>query len=88
MKDVDIHWEKPESPTWKAGLQIEDVADLLLDGVDVPTRMTLNNVDGLTVRHSRAPALHISGARSRKIRFLDTEGIITTDSDVAHDAMK
>ena len=87
MKDVEIRWEKPESPTWKTGLQIDDVADVLLDGVDVPTRMALNNVDGLTVRHSRAPALNISGARSRKIRVLDTEGIVTTDGDVARDAV-
>ena len=83
MKDVEIRWEKPESPTWKTGLQVDHVADLLLDGVDVPTRMTLTNVDGATVRHSRAPAIDVSGIHSRKIRLLDTEAKVTTAPEVA-----
>jgi polygalacturonase len=87
MKDVEIRWEKPESPTWKAGLRADNVADLLLDGVDVPTQMTLKDTKNVTLRHSRAPALHISGARSSKIRLSDMEGTVTTDSDVPKDAV-
>src|SRR5712692_4250874 len=87
MKDVEIRWEEPESPTWKAGLQVDNVADLLLDGVDVPTQVTLKDTENVTIRHSRAPAVHISGARSRKIRLSDTEGTVTTDADVAKDAV-
>jgi polygalacturonase len=41
MKDVEIRWEKPESATWKAGMQVEDAADVLLEDVDVAMRMTL-----------------------------------------------
>jgi polygalacturonase len=87
MKDVEIYWEKPESPTWKAGMQVENVADLLLDGVAVPTRMTLKNVQNVTVRQSRTPALQVSGAGSRKINVSDTEGTLTTDPDVAKGAV-
>ncbi len=87
MKDVEIHWEKPESPTWKAGLQVDNVTDLLLDSMDVPTRMTLKDVQNVTVRNSHAPAIHVSGARSRKIRLLDTEGTLTTDPEVGKGAV-
>jgi len=87
MKDVEIRWEKPESPTWKDGLQVDNVTDLLLDGVEVATRMTLKDVENATVRHSRTPALKVSGARSRKIRLSDTEGTVTTAPDVAKAAL-
>jgi len=82
MKDVEIQWEKPESATWKAGMQVEDVTDLLLDGVSVPTRMTLRNVRNVTVRQSRMPALEVLGAGSHGIRLLDSEGTLTTGSEV------
>ena len=87
VKDVEIRWEKPESPTWKAGLQVDNVSELLLDGVDVPTRMVLKDVENVTMRHSRAPAVYVSGARSRHIRLSDTEGTVKTDADVAKDAV-
>lgn len=87
MKDVEIRWEKPESPTWKAGLQVDNVTDLLLDGVAAPTRVTMTDVTNVTVRHSQAPEFHVSGARSRRIRLLDAEGKLTTGSDVAKGAI-
>jgi hypothetical protein len=87
MKDVEIHWEKPVSPTWKTGIEVEDVKDLLLDGVDVPTRMALKNVENVTVRQSRTPAIQVSGARSRAIRLVDSEGTLATDRDVPKDAV-
>jgi hypothetical protein len=87
MKDVEIRWEKPESSTWKTGLHVESVSDLLLDGVDIPTRMTLKDAQNVTVRHSRAPTFHVSGARTGKIRLRDTEGTVTTDSEVPKSAI-
>ncbi len=45
--------------------------------------MTLTNVDGATARHSRAPAIEVSGIHSRKIRLLDTEAKVTTAPEVA-----
>jgi len=76
MRDVEIRWEKPESPTWKAGLQVEDVRDLLLEGVNAPMRISLKNVENVTVRQSRTPVLQVSGAASRGIRVLDSEGTL------------
>lgn len=87
MKDVEIRWEKPKSPTWKEGLRVEDVSGVLLDGVEAPTRTTLADVEAVILRHSRTPVLHVSGMRSRDIRLHDTEGKVTTDSDVAKDAV-
>jgi hypothetical protein len=68
-------------------MQVENVADLLLEGVDVPTRMTLKNVANVTLRRSRAPAIQVSGAHSRNIRVVDTEGTLTTDSEVTKGAV-
>ena len=89
MKDVDVRWEKPESRTWQTGLSVENVQGLLLDSVDIASPpgssapvVTLKNVDGVTVRHSRAATVHVSGGRTRKVRLLDTESRLTSDSDV------
>ena len=87
MKDVEIQWEKPESPTWKAGMQVDSVKDLLLDGVNVATRVTLNNVETAIVRNSATQAIQVSGARSSKIRVLGTEGTVTSGAEVAKDAV-
>lgn len=87
LKDVEIRWEKLESPTWKDGLRVESVTDVLLDGVDVPTRTTLKDAQSLTLRHSRTPQLHVSGARSRNISLRDTEGRVAVESGVAKDAV-
>jgi polygalacturonase len=83
MKDVEIQWEKPESPTWKTGMRVENVQGLLLDGVDVPMRLALKDADGVTVRNSRAPAIQVSGAKSRQIRVVDSEGRLETGAEVA-----
>ena len=87
MKDVEIRWEKPESPTWKAGLQVDEVSGLRLDGVDIGAPVTLQNVEDVTLLHSRAVSLHVSGGRSRGIRLLDTQGRVATDAGVAKDAV-
>ena len=87
MKDVEIRWEKPESPTWKDGMQVEDVHDLLLEGMDVPTRTSFKNVENVTVRQSRTPALQVSGAASRGILVVDSEGTLSTAAEVPNDAV-
>src|SRR5581483_3906693 len=88
MKDVVVRWEKPESPTWKAGLTVDNANDLLLDGVDVPMEVRLNNVDGAIVRHSVAPSFKISGARSRRIRSFDSDGRIEVAPEVPKDGVR
>jgi polygalacturonase len=87
MKDVEIQWEKPESPTWKAGMQVENVSDLLLDGVTIPTRTTLKDVRNVTLRQSRTPSVQVSGAASRNIRIVDSEGSVAADPGVSKDAI-
>jgi polygalacturonase len=87
MRDVEIRWEKPESPTWKAGMQVEDVRDLLLEGVDVPMLMSLKNAENVTIRQSKTPSLEISGAASRGIRVVDSEGTLAAGPEVAKGAV-
>ncbi len=52
----------------------------------MPTRMTLRNVKNV-MRQSRMPALQVSGAGSSGIRVADSEGTLTTDSDVSKGAV-
>ena len=87
MKDVEINWEGPHYRTWTAGLQADSVTGLLLDGSKVPARLVLRNAENVTVRHSRTPAIQVSGSHSRGIRLLDTEATVATDSDVAKSAI-
>jgi polygalacturonase len=87
LKDVEIRWEKPESPTWNTGLGVDHVEGLLLDGVDVPTRLTLDDVENVIVRESRAPVLQVTGGRSRDIRLVGTEGELKMGAGAAKDAV-
>jgi hypothetical protein len=94
LKDVEIRWEKPEATTWKTGLAVDNVQDLVLDGVDIAQApgssapvLSLKNVENVTLRHSRAATLHVAGAQSRKIRLVDTEASVSTDPDVAKGAV-
>ncbi len=49
--------------------------------------MELKDVDGVTLRNSRAATIHVAGRRSRKIRLLDTDSVVETDPEVAKDAV-
>jgi hypothetical protein len=94
LKDVEIRWEAPHSPSWQTGLQADQVSDLLLDGVGVAAApsftaraILLKDAEKVTVRDSRAAAIQISGTRSRNIRLVHTEGKIATDASVPHGAV-
>jgi polygalacturonase len=94
MKDVEVGWEEPRASTWQSGLRAENVRDLLLDGIDLAAApgssapvLTLKDAENVTLRHSRAATIHVAGKRTRKVRLLDTESLVTTDSDVAKDAV-
>lgn len=94
MKDVSIGWEKPQSATWQTGLAVQDVRDLLLDGVDVAPApestapvVTLTDTENVVVRDLRAPTLHIAGKGTRNVRLLRTEAKIATDANVAQGAV-
>jgi len=94
MKDVDVRWEKPDSATWQTGLRVENVQNLLLDGVDIAPApgsraevLALKDADGVTLRNSRATTVHVSGRRSRKIHLQDTDSAVTSEPEVAKDAV-
>ena len=94
LKDVEIRWEAPHSPSWQTGLQADQVSDLLLDGVGVAAApsftapaILLKDAEKVTVRDSRAAAIQVSGTRSRNIRLLHTEAKIATDAGVPNGAV-
>ena len=58
MKDVEIRWDAPHSPTWETGLSIDQVEGLLLDGVNVQPApgsakpgITTNSARGIQFRN-------------------------------------
>ncbi len=62
FKDVEIRWEEPHAGTWQSGLVVDQVEDLLLDGVRVDKApgssapaIQLGKVKGLVERNSAAP---------------------------------
>jgi polygalacturonase len=95
MKDVEVRWEEPDSSTWQTGLRVENVQNLLLDGVDISPApgsraevLALKDVDGVTLRNSRANTIHVAGRRSRKILLQDTDSAVTTEPEVPKDAVE
>jgi polygalacturonase len=94
MKDVEVRWEKPDSTTWQTGLRVENVQNLLLEGVDIAPApgshaevLALKDADGVMLRNSRANTVHVSGRRSRKILLEDTDAAVTSEPEVAKNAV-
>ncbi len=88
MRDVDIAWEEPHAATWQTGLIADQVEDLQLDGMRIDgapgsdhPALRLNDADGVLVRESRIPSLHVAG-KSKDIRLMETEAKVTTDPGV------
>ena len=89
MNDVEIRWDVPHASTWQSGLVADQIQDLLLEdaridaapGSDQPV-VRLTDADGVLVRHSRIGSVHVSGAKSRGVRVMDSETKITTDVEV------
>ena len=86
MKDVEVLWEEPHAATWQSGLMADQVKDLLLEdtridpvpGSDHP-RLWLNDADGVTVRQSSVGSVHVTGSKSKDVRLVDSEAIVTTE---------
>ncbi len=94
MRDVEIRWQRPESATWRTGLAIADAGDLLLDGVDVAAApgstapaVTLQQVEKVTLRNSRAATLQVAGKGTRGVRLIQSEAKVTVDPEVARGAV-
>jgi polygalacturonase len=94
MNDVEIHWQPPHSSSWQTGLIVDQAANILLDGVavDAPPASThpdviVNDVDGITLRDSRAETLRIVGNKTRSVRVLHTDSKITIGPGVPNSAL-
>ena len=90
LNDVEIAWEEPHAATWKTGLMVDHVQDLLLDGTRIDAApgsdqpvLLLNDVNGVLVRQSRIDSVHLTGSNSRGVRLVETEVKLTEDPGVA-----
>lgn len=86
LKDVTVHWDKPESAKWQSALAVEDVKELELDGFsgrqakmggDSPT-IILNRVEDAMIRNSKATDgtgifLRVAGNKSSDIYLMDND---------------
>jgi polygalacturonase len=87
MNDVDIAWEEPHAPTWQTGLIADQVQDLQVDNMRIDPApnsdrpvLQLNDADGVTVRQSRIASVHLTGSKSKGVRFIQTETKATADA--------
>lgn len=94
IKDAQIHWDKPQSATWRSGLTAQDVEDLRFDTVDVEAApastapvIELTNAKTVTLQSLRAETVHLAGKGTREVRLLQTDSTIIADSDVCKDAI-
>jgi hypothetical protein len=82
VKDVQIRWEKPESPKWQSALYFQDVRGLKLEGFSgTPSTaesfnpvVVLDQVDGATIVNSTSQPgtkvfLRVKGAKSQDIHL-------------------
>jgi hypothetical protein len=80
VKDVQVQWEKPESPRWQSAMYFQDVKGLKLEGFSgAPAKaesdnaaVVLDQVDGAAIVNSTTQAgtkvfLKVKGAKSQNI---------------------
>jgi len=80
VKDVQVQWEKPESPKWQSAMSFQDVKDLKLEGFSgAPAKvesgnpaLVLDQVDGANIVDSTTASgtkvfLKVKGAKSQNI---------------------
>jgi hypothetical protein len=61
LKDVEVVWNQPAAPAFRLAMRVENVEDLLLDGVTAPPAphtaaragVEFHHVEGLEIRNSR-----------------------------------
>jgi polygalacturonase len=90
MNDVEIGWEEPHATSWQSGLVVDNVEDLLLDGMRIDNApesnqpvLRLNEANGVLIRQSSIGSVHVTGSKSRAVRLVETEATVTADSGVA-----
>jgi hypothetical protein len=82
VKDVQIHWEKPESPKWKSAMYFQDVKNLKLEGFEgAPAKVrsgdpavVFDQVEGADIVDSTTTLgtnvfLEVKGVKSRDIQL-------------------
>lgn len=86
LRDIEVHWEKPESEKWQSALYLEDIQGLELDGfsgrpakagTDIPA-IVLRQVEDATVSNTKVQPgttvfLDVKGERSRGIRLINND---------------
>jgi polygalacturonase len=94
MKDVEIHWQQPNSESWQTGLVVERASNVLLDGVRIDAApasthpaVIVKDVDGVTLRHAQAETIRITGNKTKAVRLLQTDSRVTTDPSVPNGAV-
>ena len=104
VKDVQVQWEKPESPKWQSALYFQDVNGLKVEGFSgAPAKpefpnVVLDRVEGATIVNSQAMPgtrlfLRVAGANSHGINLYGNElhaagAAFKVDDGVASDAVK
>ena len=104
VKDVQVQWEKPESPKWQSALYFQDVNGLKVEGFSgAPAKaefpnVVLDQVEGATIVNSQAMPgtdlfLRVAGANSHGINLYGNElhtagAAFKVDDGVASDAVK
>ena len=86
VKDVQVQWEKPESPKWQSAMSFQDVKDLKLEGFSgAPAKvesgnpaLVLDQVDGASIVDSTTSPgtkvfLKVKGAKSQNISLHGNE---------------
>lgn len=86
VKDLQVHWEKPESPRWKSAMYVQDVNGLKIEGFSgAPAKpesdnaaVVLDQVNGAAIVDSTAQTgtkvfLKVKGAKSQNIALHGNE---------------
>lgn len=94
IKDSQIRWDEPHSPTWRSGLTAEDIGDLRLDTLDVEAApgstapvIDLKNANRATLASLGAETVHLAGKGTRQVRLLETDSTVSVDAEVSKDAV-
>ncbi len=86
LRDIEVHWDKPESEKWQSALYLEDIQGLELEGFagrpgkngpETPA-VIFNQVEDATVSNTKVQPgttifLDIKGDKSRGIRLINND---------------
>jgi polygalacturonase len=95
MSGVEVHWENPHAATWQTAFAVDQVQDLKLEDVTLAPApgssqpvLNLNDTAGVTIRDSEVESIHVTGAKSREVRVINTNSKITTGDGASRGTVK